>query len=66
MLHDDLCTEQATLFVKFSLSIILAVKDKVHPQLAHGVYLQELETMMNWETNGKFVFVCFVLLLFDV
>jgi hypothetical protein len=66
MFHDDLCKGQATLCVKFSLSIILAVKNKIRPTLAHGVYLQELETMMNWETNGNFAFIYVVLRLFDV
>jgi hypothetical protein len=50
----------------FPTAVIPAIKNKIQPELAHGIYLQELETMMNWETNGKSARACFVIRLFDV
>jgi hypothetical protein len=66
MFHDDLYKEQANLCVGFPVSVSLAVRNKIRHQLAHGVYLQELDTMLNGETNGKFAFIYFVVRLFDV
>jgi len=63
MFHDDLCK----CFVRSSLlPVILAVQNKVRRQLAHCVYLQESETVTNWETNGKFSFHLFCFSTFCV